>query len=76
MINHRVRAAGAGRSDPKGQLKGLEAPSIEAQELPASWLTPQQLTSAPNWPRQAPSLGGGADLTDDEFDDFMATIKG
>lgn len=76
LINHRVRAVGAGRSDPKGRLKGLEAPSIEAQQLPSSWLTRTTADLGAELAKPGPEFGGGVDLTDDEFDDFMTTIKG
>ncbi|BBX73958.1 hypothetical protein MSHI_18640 [Mycobacterium shinjukuense] len=76
LINHRVRAVGSGRLDPTGHLKGLDSPFIEAQELPASWLSPKAVDLGAELAKPGPKLGGGVELTDDEFDEFMATIKG
>ena len=76
LINHRVRAVGMGTYGIGGLIKGLDAALIEQQSLPTSWTHRVRTDWESELAKPGPTLGGGVDLTDDEFDEFMATIKG
>jgi hypothetical protein len=76
LINQRVRAVGAGLVGPGGALKGVDTPTIEAQSLPGSWFDRSSVDLERELAKPGPAPGGGADLSDEEYAEFMATIKG
>jgi len=76
LINHRVRAVGPGVLGSDGQLKGVAAPSVEAQALPGAWSPGRSMDWASELTKPGPVLGGGVELSDEEFAEFIATMKG
>jgi hypothetical protein len=76
LINHRVRAMGVGTLDSTGRLKRIDSPSLGAQVFPASWTEYKPADLSAELSKPGPTFGGGADLTDAEYDEFIATIRG
>lgn len=75
LVGQRAIATGTAVRGPRGQIVSVTRPVIEPHEIPAEWLSGPHVgleslvASAPG-----PDPDGGVDLTDEEFDDFMAIL--
>jgi len=76
LINHRVRAVGVGVLGPEGQLKAVTEPSIEQESLPDSWSKFATGDWSAELSKPGPAFGEGVELSDEEFADLMAVLKG
>lgn len=76
LVDQRVSAAGRRIEGVRGQFRGIAAPSLQPFALPAEWIA----VAAPDWigitGRPGPDPEGGADLTDEEFAELLAAMKG
>lgn len=77
LINTRVRARGLARRTDTGTLAFEPGAELAAVELPAAWF-PGRSASLEDVMRSAPGPdpGGCVDLTDEEFDVFLAAVRG
>jgi hypothetical protein len=76
LVDRRVRATGRPAYTPDRSLQHLADVDIVVVNMPPEWSRsqpdlPTVLKSAPG-----PSVDGGVDLTEQEFDDFMAAVHG
>lgn len=76
LINPRVTATGESTRGTRGELRSLESARIEAAPLPEAWRPGQPSGWVVPVDKPGPDPDGGADLTEDEFADFLASIKG
>jgi hypothetical protein len=75
LVDYRVRATGRAVYSADGGLKHLADVDVAALDVPSEWSSPEaNVTDLLDKP--IPSFDGGLDLSDDEFDDFMAAIHG
>jgi hypothetical protein len=75
LINQRVRAEGTGIFD-RHRLKGLHGVRIEPQMMPPAWYSRQHVSNEAELAKPGPSVGAGAEVSDEEFANFMLAIKG
>lgn len=76
LVDRRVRVTGQPAFAADGALRHLTEVGIEGVDLPASWSADlpdlaQILRTAPG-----PSTNGGLDLTEEEFESFLAAVHG
>ena len=76
LISHRVRAEGSAVRDRSGRVKALIEPLIEEQVLPEAWSSLSPANHESELSKSGPVIGGGADLDDDEFAEFLSVLKG
>lgn len=76
LVDQRVSATGRRIDGARGHFRGIEAASIDPFALPAEWTA----VTSPDWAaigaRPGPDPDGGADLTDEEFAELLAAMKG
>lgn len=77
LVGRRVRATGTVVSEPSGKVKRLDEAVVATSALPASW-TALRGPSLSELLRSSlgPDPDGGIDMSDDEFDDFLAAVHG
>ncbi len=73
-IDHRVRVTGRPAYAPDGEVKHLVDVQVAALQLPQEWEQPGPDVAALLKATPDPTAFGGLDLSDQEFDDFMAAI--
>lgn len=75
FVDRRVTAVGREIRGPGGEFKGLESPVVELFVVQAAWSSAsfdwQEVLS-----RSGPDPDGGADVTDEEFAELLAAMKG
>lgn len=75
LINQRVTATGQASRGARGELRGLDDPVLEAAPLPKEWGAGIGVDWSAELAKPGPDAQGGVELTDEEFADFLATLK-
>lgn len=76
LISRRVRAVGVALLGGNGKLKSLREPILEDAPLPEAWMPGESVDWSSELAKSGPQIGAGPDLTEEEFADFLASIKG
>lgn len=76
LINHRVRVVGSGIVGRDGQLKAVRQPTIIQESLPSSWFHRERADLTAELAKPGPTFGEGVELTDEEYAEFVAFLKG
>lgn len=76
LINQRVRATGPAARDDAGRIRVLQAPVVEVDALPDAWSSLPTADLTAELEKPGPTYGAGVELTDEEYADFLAMVKG
>lgn len=76
LVDRRVRATGRPVYGSDGELKHLMDVEVAPLDLPSEWNEPGRDLATLLRSTPSPSANSGLDLTDEEFDEFMAAIDG
>lgn len=77
LVGRRTEATGVAVRDSRGKVTSIESPELHAVEIPDTW---QHRGEANRWVPDATMTGpdpdGGVEFDDDEWDSFLAAIRG
>lgn len=76
LINQRVRATGPAARDDADRIRVLHAPVVEEDALPDAWCSRTTADLAAELAKPGPTFGAGVELTDEEYADFLAVVRG
>lgn len=76
LINQRVRATGPAAHGDADRVRVLQASVVEADALPDAWSSLPAADLDAEFTKSGPTYGAGVELTDEEYADFLAMVKG
>lgn len=76
MVGQRTSATGLPTRDKAGRVVSVDAPSLQLVPVPAEWLPEHAATWELPADGRGPDPSGGAHFDDDEWDSFLAAVKG